>query len=189
MFPIPHIQIETTYPKMEYEMRNASIDITPAKRSVSYQKDPLKFEIEVTSPAQFEIEQEAAWEATGLGGNQFFSNQIYTESRNVVMQAIAKMVDNGNRMATITKGTVIHELHESEPLKALDFNYTGSPSLDNVAIKAQRKEIRINISPGQLRMDSQTTEAQFNYSPFDFSAYMAQKNQVQITPPRLDIKV
>jgi hypothetical protein len=99
------------------------------------------------------------------------------------------MVDNGNRMATITQGTVIHELHESEPLKALEFNYTGPASLDNVDISAQKKKLRVNINPGELRIDSQKIEAQFNYSPFDFSAYMVQKNQVQISPPRLDIRM
>jgi hypothetical protein len=188
MFPIPHIQMQTTLPKIEYDMQNASLDSTPAKTVLNYNKDSLKFQVDEVSPATFEIDQERAWEATGLGGSQFLSNQIYSESKNIVIEAIGKIVANGNRMAQITKGTVIHELHESEPLKALPFNYTGAASLDNVDVNVQRKQLRVSIVPSKLTIDSQKQEAQYQYTPHNFRAYLAQMNQLQITPPQLNIE-
>lgn len=185
---IPQIQIQQTNLKMEYETTPATLDIQLSKVNLNYERVPSQFRVDVTQASQLEINLDRTWEATGRGGNEFFTNQIYTESRNVVRQAIARIIDDGARMAQVTNGTVIHELHRDKPLDALEFNYTGPASSDNVDISYTPKQIEITIDPGRLSINPQKQEAQYTYTPSKFDAYVRQMNRVDITPPQLNYK-
>ncbi len=188
MSPIPHIQINRTPLIMEYKTTPGKIEMEQPHAQITYNHKPVHVDLQVVSEGKLTINQDRAWDATSLGGVTYHTNHIYSQSKQVVMQALARIVADGNRMAQVTRGTVIHELHESEPLKEIPYIYTADASIDNVNIEYQRKEIEFTVDPAQLSFDVQVNPPRFQIVYPKFDAYVKQHNNVEIVPPAIDVK-
>ena len=186
--PIPQIQIQLTPLIMEYRTTRAKLEIFTEQPKFNVQKRPISFQVEVKQPAKLTIDQSRAFEALGMGGNEFFSKQIYSQSKDIVLQAIAKKVEDGNKMADHKQGSVIPDLHEGEPLTEIPFDYVSEPSYKNVDFNYQPKEIATRIDPGEISMSFQVNPPRSQYTAGRFDAYVKQYNNVKIVPPQIDLQ-
>jgi hypothetical protein len=172
---------------MEFKTTPAVLESSQPKANIQYKTTPTKVEILEKTPGKLEIDQKRAWESAGLGGVEFFSDQVYTESKQIVMQAIARIVEDGNKMANFRAGNVIPDLHESKPLVSLPFNYLATASLDNVDFHHTRKQLQFQVQPGELKISVQVSPPQYKFKPAVFDAYVKQAGSVTITPPKIDL--
>jgi hypothetical protein len=188
MAPIPQIQIQVNPLVMEFQTTPAKVEMEQTQAQVNYNNRPLRVDLQVVSKGELSIDQQRAWEAVGLGGSMFFAEKIYSHSKQIVLQSIARMVEDGNRMAQVTKGTVIHQLHEGKPLTAIPFDYFSTASIDNVDIQYQPKQIKFQVDPGELSFDVQLNPPRFDVTYPKFEAYVKQHSSVEIIPPAIDVK-
>jgi hypothetical protein len=186
---IPQIQLQTTPIKIDYRTQPAKLEIQQPHAHITMRRTPIRFEVQVTAESKFTIDQTAAWQATGLGGALYFGDKIYSESKNILLQAIGKMVQEGNRIGDLVNGSSIADLHAGKPLEALDFNYVGAASQDNVSFSYQRKEIAMQFDPGSLEISTVVSPPQYKFTPHKVEFILRQPNSLEIIPPQIDLKL
>jgi hypothetical protein len=187
---IPTIQIHQQYGKI-------GINTTPAKQE--YKQAPPIYEMTrkpavldtTNKPGNLTIDQSRAWEALGKGDIFQFTDRIASESKQLALEGIGKIVAKGNRMADIAHNheDAISEMAFEGVFEDFKFNYEGPFSSDSVDISYEPLRPEVNYKAGSIDVHAQAFPPEINYTPGNVEIYLLQKPSIEITPPQIDLKV
>jgi hypothetical protein len=190
MATIPQIQISTTYARMSIDGDLGQFEIKQPRPTFEMEQPPAKMEIH--SPrGELEIDQSKAWDALALTNILEVMNRIFDQTKNLVLEAIGHIVDEGNQMANIAKNKqlMIPELAKDVTVSFPNFQYAGEASFDNVDIHYTARKAEINVTPSSVQFTPHLNPPEVNYTRGKLDIYMLQYGKVEITPPALDARV
>ncbi|MCR8645041.1 DUF6470 family protein [Paenibacillus sp. N1-5-1-14] len=185
-----------SFPVVQIQTQNAKLGIVANRGVLDFEQPRATMEIKTTPPklninsenGELHIDQSRAWDAYGTGGHLKMMNSIYQEARRVGMEGIARIVDEGNRMAAIqNKADAFVELAHFAPIRFNEFNYCGDASFDNVDINYIAHKPDIQVQDGQLSIETQVNKPIMNNRSGILDIYMIQYQQIQFTPPQIDV--
>lgn len=189
MISIPHIQIRQQYAKLGMDSEPGQQDIRQPPATLEMSTTPLRMEITYRNP-DIEIDQSRAWAALGLGGILEAMTRIHARAREVGLDGIARIVENGNRMAAIHLHTnAIADIAEEQAFEFYEFDYVGPASVDNVDIHITTHKPEIEFTGGTLEIDAHPHKPIINYDRGKLDIYMLQYPKVEIIPPSIDLKL
>jgi hypothetical protein len=180
------LSIHQTSAEIGVQTQGANQNIRSPRGDLSIQQKPANVEME--SPAgQLEIDSSAAWAALGVGPHLEWMNSIYSQSKGVVLQAIAKTVEEGNRMAQITNHQDAFADLASRVFPLTDpIDYLGDPSYFNVKVRYTPRAPIINIEPQKAEIQYTPHKPEVVYNPGNVGIYMKQMNSIDIQVSQYD---
>lgn len=186
MVDIPRIQIHPTHAQLRIDGDLGQYDMKQPRPTFEIETTPATQEIRQPR-GEMDINQDKAWDALGLGNNLETMLRIYSQAPNIALQGIAKIVENGNRMAAIhLKANVIADMASEVRVSFPEFNYQGDASYDNVDIFYTAQKAEINAERGQINLNAKFNMPEINYNRGKLDIYMTQYPKIEITPPQID---
>ena len=183
------IQIRQQYAKL-------GINQTPARQEI--QQQPPDFTMERTPalldttyrPGIQTIDQSGSWEALGKGSIFQFTARLASESQQLALEGIGKIVAKGNRMADIArnKESVISQDAFQSVFEDFKINYEGPFSTHSVEIQYEPQNPIVEYSAGSINVEAQAYSPEITFIPGNFEIYLLQKPSIEITPPQIDLK-
>jgi hypothetical protein len=190
MISLPQIQIRQQYGRIGIDADAGQQDIEQPKATQEITTTPAKLEIQ-TEPGTLSIDNSQWHDALGHGPFLEMMNRIYSESKNIVLQAISKIVEDGNRLAAIQTGENTIAALAVESTQQIDFSeniYMGEASLDNIDIRYDAGNLEIQFTPAKVEHNVTVNSPIINYHRGKLDFYMLQYPKLEITPPKIDIK-
>ncbi len=186
---VSSIEIRQQFAKLGMESKRASLTIEQPRADLSIQT--TRPEVSIESPrGELLIDQSRAWDALALGDHLQSMNQIYSAIKNIVMQTIGKIVDEGNQLAAIHNDTnAIADIAQDITIDFFELEFAGYASFDNVDISYTARKPEIEVERGTVNLEAQANKPIINSEPAKLDIYMLQRNSLEIIPPQLDIRV
>jgi len=188
---LPQIQISQQYGRIGIDADPGQLDIQQPKAKQELTTTPAKLEIDA-NPGQLIIDNSGWHDALGHGPTLQAFNRIYSECRNIAMQGIAKIVEDGNRMAAIHTGENAIAALAQESTKDIDFYefmYMGEASYDNIDIQYEPGPFHIQFEPAKVEHRVTVNPPIINYHRGKLDIYMLQYPKLEITAPQMDMKI
>jgi hypothetical protein len=184
MFPIPQIQIHQQYGLLGFKAEPASLTIEQPKATIEMHTKQAVMHIQQPS-GTLRIDQSRAWDAVGLGGTLKMLTRIADQMFGIVVNAIAKIVEDGNQMADISNPNntipAIVSANAFEPLPEIQYN--GEASFLNVSEEYTPSPPIIDPELGQIDFKATPNRPIIESQQGKFNSYLIQRNFVEITPP------
>ncbi|WP_150270513.1 DUF6470 family protein [Paenibacillus tepidiphilus] len=174
------IGIDTTPGKLEMSQPKADLQITTT---------PGKWNIH-QAPAEVIIDQSKARAVYTGGTYPEMSQRIYSGVEQMWLQAIAKRMEQGERMANFHKpGNTIAEVYGTDwqPVSYPEIRET--PSYDNVDIHVTPSPVQMEYTKGEVHFQAESHLPEYRYSPASVEIYMRQKPSLSFTPQVIDTQV
>lgn len=185
----PQIQIRQQYAQIGIDADPGTWDMKQPQATLELETEPLRLEIS-SPPGELFIDQSRARAALGLQNNLEWSQKIYSQSKEILLQGIARRAQEGNRLAATHKGgNVIAELARENWLRESPLEVLEPASFDNVDLEYVAHKPDINVIPGQLHINVQAHRPELEYRRGKLDIYMKQYQSVQILPPELDLQL
>jgi len=186
---IPQIQIRQQFARLGIEADIGKQELEQPRATLEMETTPVKVEITYRNP-DFRVDQSRAWDALGLGGILETMKRIREEARNVALQGIARIVENGNRMAAIHREkNAIADIAREQSFAFHEFNYLGPASYDNVDVYITTYPPVIEFHGGGLEINVQVNPPVHRYHRGKLDIYMMQYPKVDIIPPQIDLRL
>jgi len=187
-------------PQIHFKQTPARLGIDADLGTQDIKQPRAQYEMKTTRPKQdiqsphgeLEIDQSQAWDALGLGNILESLQRIYSQSKQLAIQAVAKKVQEGNRMAasSYTGENVIASLaKESTTEGSNGVDFYGEASFLNVHERYTAHKPEINTTPGSVEINTQPSAPIINYNRGKLDIYMAQWHSIEFTPPQIDLKL
>lgn len=187
-FPIPQIQIRQQRAQIGIDADLGQLDIKQPKATLEITTEPSKLEIHSEKGVLY-IDSSKAWDALGLGSSLETMSRIYSKARDVALQGIAKIVENGNRLAAIQNGgNAIAEIAKEKGDEFFEFEFLGDASMNNVELHYEPGKLDIQFKEGKVNVNTHPNPPEINYIRGKLDIYMIQYPKVDIIPPQIDIK-
>jgi hypothetical protein len=186
-----------SFPTISINQQYARIGIDADRATLDLQQPPANMTMDIVDPKQridsprgvLTIDQSKAWDALAKGGNLVMMGRIYDQASNVALQGIARIVEDGNRMAAIHTGeNVIAALAENVHSSLFDITYTGPAAYDNVDIHYQAHKPNIEVERGYVDINVQVNRPINNSQRGKLDIYLQNHASIEITPPQIDLK-
>ncbi|WP_409343775.1 DUF6470 family protein [Paenibacillus sp. MBLB4367] len=137
-----------------------------------------------------DIDQSRSWDALGVGGVLQTMSRIYSKAPEIALQAIARIAQDGDRMAKIhIKSDAFKELAQNIRLEFGNFDVVPPTEYDNVDITYTANKADINVTDGRVNLNTQPNRPEISYNRGKLDIYMMQYPKVEITPPSIDYTV
>ncbi|SDE35286.1 hypothetical protein SAMN02799630_05255 [Paenibacillus sp. UNCCL117] len=188
MISVPQIQIRQTPGLIGIDADLGRQDIKQPR--ATFEMSVERPQQEIRQPAgELVIDQSRAWDALGKGPALETFNRIYSQAREVALQGIARIVENGNRMAQIhLKTNPIADIAEQLTFDFFEFNYVGEAAYDNVDIRYTARKPEIQVTDGRVNLTTHPNAPEYEYIRGKLDIYMQQYPQVEISVPQIDYK-
>lgn len=175
------LSIHQTFGQIGIQTQSASQSIHSPSGDLSIRQPSADMQIE-SPPGQLTIDSSAAWDALGKGGNLAWSSRIYSQSKDLLLQAIAKTAADGQRMADIlSPGNPFAEIARSDALSdPPSVSYTGPAGYSNVKVNYEPQEAVIQITPRQPEIAYTPNKPEVQYNPGSVDIYLQQRNSIDI---------
>lgn len=184
---IPQIQIQQQPAQISLESPRGRQQLEQPRPDVQMQQIRPELQMERVG-SRLEIDQERAWDALALGKNLATMTKIYSMASEMALRGLARVVENGNRMAAIhLPGSPFAEQALDWKRTFPEFDFRGPASVDNVDLYFDPGEVRINAIPGRVELEVGINRPEHMYEPSKVNIYMQQYGKVEIIPPQLDI--
>jgi len=183
---IPQLQIRQTYAKIGIQTTPAKLNIQQPKASMKIHQKPIKVEINSTNP-ELNIDMTRAWSGLGKRTQSELTNTIYNQTKQMVVNGVAKIARDGDRLAAIHQqvnpipSIAAQDLFEMPPIQI-----EGEAGYDNVDIRVQPGNLNIQWSGRTVNIDIQPQKPIINNQQGKVETYLRQKNSIQITLPNID---
>lgn len=190
MSSIPHIQIRQQYARIGIDADLGRYTIKQPRPT--FEIDQTLATMTIRQPqGELEIDQTRAWDALARTNILEVMQRIYGQAREVAMQGIAKIVENGNRMAAIHKSSAdaFAELARDIRVSFPEMQYAGEASFDNVDIRYTARRPEIGATAHPVRINSKVNPPEVDYHRGKLDIYMQQYGKVEITPPVMDVRL
>lgn len=189
MLSIPSIQIRQYPAKLSIDADLGKQDMRQPRATFELQTEAPK--VEIRQPrGDMDIDQTRAWDALGLGGVMEAFHRIASQARDVGLQGIARIVENGNRLAEIHLDTnPIADIAEQLTFERFEFDYFGPAGYDNVDITYTANKPQITPVEGKVHLNTHPNRPEIDYIRGKLDIYMSQYPKVEITPPQIDMRL
>jgi hypothetical protein len=188
---IPQIQIKQTPATLGMDTVAGTLEIRQPK--AQYEMKTIHQKQYIQSPhGELEIDQSQAWDALGIGSVRESMQRIYTDSKQIAIQGVARRVQEGNRMADScrTGENVIAALaHESTAENSNGLVYHGEASFLNVHEHYTAHMPEITTTPGRIEVHSQAPPPIIKYNRGKLNIYMISLPSIEFIPPQMDLKL
>jgi len=186
--PIPQLQIRQEYARLGIDADAGTLDIKQPTATFEFNTEQPKLDITSEKGALF-IDSSKAWDALGHGPFLETMNRIYTKATQVALQGIAKIVEDGNRLAAINQGgNAIAEIAKEKGADFFEFEFMGDASVNNVSLHYQPGKLNIQVKEGKVNLNTHPNRPEINYNRGKLDIYLMQYPKVEITPPNIDKK-
>lgn len=144
--------------------------------------------MEIEQPrGELTVDSTAAWTALGQGPHLQWMNSIYSQMNGVLLQAIAKTVEDGNRMAQITNPrNAFAEIAENAVFASDPVRYVGEASALNVKLSYKAHPPIVQVETQKPEINYTPHMPEFRYRPGSVEIYLKQRNAVDIQVSRYD---
>lgn len=187
----------SSIPQIQIRQQPALIGIDADLGTQDIKQPKATYEMQIERPQQeirqpqgdLQIDQSRAWDALGVGPVLQSMSRIYSQSKDIALQGIARIVENGNRMAAIhLHGNPIAEIAKQLTFEHPEFEYYGEAAYDNVDITYTANKAEINVIDGKVNVNAQVNPPEISYYRGKLDIYMRQYATVEITLPQIDFK-
>jgi hypothetical protein len=186
---IPQIQIRTQNASIGINADPGMQEIEQPKATFEMHSTPAQLSI-VSPPGELYIDQSKAWDALGLSNFLNVLPRISEAAKQIALEGIARIVENGNRMAAIQiKSNAFADIAESQALEyqpAID--YLGEASYLNVSERYYAHKPEIDVIPGRVDINTHPNPPVISYQRGKLDIYPTQYAKVEIIPPQIDLK-
>ncbi|MFC0212907.1 DUF6470 family protein [Paenibacillus chartarius] len=181
------LSIRQTFGQIGIQTNEGSVSMESTRGEMQIQQPPAK--VEMQSPAAvLTIDSSAAWDALGVGPNLATMSRIYSQSSSIALQAIAKIVADGNRMAQITNpNNAFAELAADVFERESPIQIAGEPGYNNVKVQIEAQKPTIDIQAQKPVIQYTPGNVNIQYTPGNVDIYMRQQNSIKISVSRYDI--
>ncbi|AFH59222.1 DUF6470 family protein [Paenibacillus caseinilyticus] len=187
----PQIGIHQQYARIGIDADLGQFQISQSPASLEISTTPAKHDYH-TEGGKLTIDNSAWRDALGNGPHLEVMNRIYSKSQSIALQGIAKIVEDGNRMAAIhTKENAIAAL-AADSTKDIDFReymYMGDAAYDNIDLNYEPARVIRDIQPAQVHINVTRNAPEIQYNRGKLDIYMQQHASVEFTPPQIDYKI
>jgi len=190
MIPIPSIRISQQYGRIGIDADLGTYDIKQPQATLEMRNAPAK--VDIQSPrAELVIDQTRAWEALNGGSTiTSFGHRLYSQMKDVLLQGIARTVENGNRLAAIHLQThAIADIAQEQSTLEVPLTLMGPASIDNVDIEFIPHKPIIEITPTPVEVNIQVNKPSIDYTRGKLDIYMRQYPRLDITSPQIDLQM
>jgi hypothetical protein len=179
-------------PRIQIHQQNARLGIKTDRAELQIKQPRPTFDVHTTqaqvkihSPRGIlKIDQSKAWDALALGNILETMHRIHSAARQVALDGIARIVEEGNQMADISgHQNAIANAAANLPSGFPEFNFMGEPSSLNVSIDYQAQKPEIQVEEGKVEINTHPNKPEVNYIPGKVNYQMLQYQKVEITPP------
>jgi hypothetical protein len=186
---IPTIQIQTQPARM-------GMDATPAKLEI--EQPPATFEMSTTAPilnirsqrGELHIDQTRAWDALSMGPHLETMNKIYSAVKNIVLDTIGRIAEEGDQLAAIHRDTnAIADIAENRRVDRFELAFAGPAGYDNVDIEYIAHAPEIEYIKGEVNLHAQENKPHYQFTRGKLDIYVVQYSKVEIIPPQIDLQI
>ncbi|REE84481.1 hypothetical protein A8990_11415 [Paenibacillus taihuensis] len=180
------VSIQQTFGQIAIQTQNASQEMHSQAAELSIKQPPGT--LEISSPSgDLNIDSSAAWAALGKGPNLDWMSMIYSQSKGIALQGIARIVAEGHRMAQITNPqNPFAEIAKRDYRAPNPVQYTTAPSYTNVRISYQPYPAEITGVPHSVELQASSPQLDVQYNPGSVDIYMKQQNSIDIQVSQYD---
>lgn len=185
----PILQIRQTPARIGIDADMGSFSITQPKAEIRITTTPSELTVQSTPP-ELTIDQTRARAAYNGGSVLDMNRRIYSGIQQLYLQAIARRVEQGTRMAEFFKpGNSISEIvgMDTEPNSFPE--PCGPASYDNVDLHYVATPPEINFRPATVDIQIETHRPETNYTRGKLDIYMQQYASIQFIPPELNVQM
>lgn len=192
VLPLPQIQIHQQYGRIGIDADPGRLEIEQPQATQELRTTPSKLEIH-SEPGKLQIDNTRWQDALGYGPALEVMNRIYSEERSIGLQAIAKIVEDGNRMAAIQTGenafASLAEGNVGQQIEVFKDAVLGEASLDNIDISYVPGVLDIQFEAAKMEHNVTVHAPIIDYQRGKLDINMIQYPKVEITPPQIDLKI
>jgi hypothetical protein len=184
---LQRLSIHQTYGQIGIETHIASQDIHSSSGELTIEQPSAIMDIK--SPhGELQIDSSAAWAALGTGNHLDWMSSIYSQSKSVVLQSIAKIVRDGHRMSQITNHqNAFADLAKDVLERTNPIQYVSEASLFNVKLIYNPQAPVINIEPQKAEITYTPQKPDVQYHSGSVYIYLKQMNSIDIQVSQYDI--
>lgn len=174
------LSIRQTYASIGIETSRAKLSIESPPGDLKIETEPAKMEIQRT-PGEVNVDSSKAWMALGKGDHLDWCNMLYNQMGQEYLTNVARIVDEGNRLAKFTKpGSSIADMMASRITERSTLQYTGEASVDNVDIQYTPSELNVQWGGHSTQIDYTPQRPQTSYEAAVANIYIRNKNSLSI---------
>lgn len=163
------------------------IQTTPGQQQMESPRGDLEIHqepasMQITSPnGDLEIDSSQAWAALGQGNHFEWLKSIYSQMDNIALQAIAKIVEDGNRMADFRNpSNAFADLAAARWREKSPIQYVGEASNLNVKVHYEMRPTEIEWETHKPDIRYTPVKPNIYYSRETIEMYLRQKNTIDI---------
>lgn len=155
------------------------LDIGPQNTSNLSISQP-KIEIDITN-SEISIDNTECLAEQGQKSVERLIKEFSADGKKAVLQGISKRVANGKKAREYIKGNTIGNIAKSNvrSYNHKSFGYGVIPKSKPV-INFSDYAVDINVIEGQVVDNGNIAKVNVNYTPYEFDAYLTQKNYINI---------
>lgn len=181
------LSIQQTYGQIGIQTHNASLDIQSPRGEQSIVQHPAELDFHAES-GQLTIDSSNAWAALGKGPHMEWLNSIYSQVPNIFLQGLAKIVEDGNRMAQISNPeNAFAAIARDWNQRLGSIEYASTPSYFNVKVQYTANAPQTNIEPVKADIQYTPKKPEVQYTPGSVESYMKQMNSIAIKVTEYDM--
>ncbi|MEH7251000.1 DUF6470 family protein [Neobacillus niacini] len=178
---VPQIRLQQTYAQIGLRITQPVQELQQVPADLSIIQTPAKMNLTRT-PSKLDINQEQARNEVNMKMPDVFSRDNAEAARQAGLEAVAKIVQEGNQLAAIenkTDALAAIAVNKSLP-EPDDFNIAFIPSYGSVQIDYTPTELHIEWEKGGAEIKATPREVIHNYNAGKTEVFLQQKNQLQI---------
>lgn len=175
------LSIHQTFGRLGMETINAKQTMESPPGTMNIRQKAAIMEIE-SHPGELTIDSTAAWAALERPGNLEWKHLIYSDAKSIALQAIAKKVEDGNRMAQLSNpANAFAELAHQKVFERAPVHYSGDPSVLNVKLNYRVQAPDIRIEPQKAEIEYELHKPEVTYIPGKVNLFVERQNTIDIT--------
>ena len=178
---VPQLQINQGYSQIGLQSTKGELRIEQPEASMTIQQERGQLDIQ-TQEGSLQIDSRRAWSALGRANFAELTDRIAQGSLQMSYQAIAKTVDDGNRMmATHEEGNPFAEIAREVVFEDHSINICGEARFDNVDVQYTPAQVKQDYTPGDVSIQVEMNKPRIDYYPGKVNPYLIQKNYIFMT--------
>ena len=186
---IPQVQVTSQPSLLGMESSRAQILIRQPRGELEIESP--RADMQITQPRpEMQIDQHEAWRAYNGGTALEMNHQIYSELPQLVLEALAKRVEQGNQLAAIhLPGNTIAEIYGGDWKRDPFVEFRAPASYDNVNIYVEQHKPEVNITPMKPEIRGQQHNPEIDVQHGYLNIFVKQYASIQFTPPNIDVQM
>lgn len=172
--------VETTPFKLETEQPRATFELNTKAASVNI----------YSRHGDLRIDQSRAWDALAVGPHLETMNSIFRIVKNIILNTIGRIVEEGNQLAAIHLNTnAIADIAQNRTVDLIELAFAGPAGPDNVDIQYTAHAPEFEPVSGGVNLRAEQNQPRHQFTRGKLDIYMIQYHKVEIIPPQIDLQI